>query len=124
MRPATVFLIASLLALVFGLGFVVAPSAVLSIYGTSTDPPTLLLGRFFGVALIQLGLTLYLLREVREPATIRALGIGGTVGSFCGALVSLTGTMNGVTNSMGWSSVAIYAFLTFGYATCLRVRVA
>ena len=124
MRPATTFLIGSVLALVFGLGFLVVPATVLAVYGLPGDPATILLARFFAVALVQLGLSVYLLRETRDPATLRALGIGGTVGSICGVLVALMGTMNGITNSMGWSTVAIYAFLTVGYASCLRTRAA
>ncbi len=122
MRPATLFLIASLLGLAFGLGFLAAPAAVLSVYGASTDATTLLMSRFFGAALVQLGLSVYLLRETREVATIRALAMAGTVGSLCGALVALLGVMNGTTNSLGWSTVVIYGLLLLGYASCLRVR--
>ena len=77
MRPATLFLIASVLALAFGLGFLIAPATVLSMYGVSTDPSTILLSRFFGAALVHLGLAVYFLREVREPRTVRALALSG-----------------------------------------------
>lgn len=120
MRPATLFLVASLLALVFGAGFLAAPAGVLQLYGASTDPSTVLLSRFFGVALLQLGLSVYLLRNVREASTVSALALGGTVSSACGALVALQGVMNGITNALGWSTVGIYTLLLVGYASCLR----
>jgi hypothetical protein len=122
MRPSVLFLTASLLALGFGVGFLVAPASVIAWYGASTDASTVLLSRFFGVALVQLGLSVYLLREVRETTTVRALAVGGTVGSAFGALVALGGVLDGVTNALGWSTVAIYVFLLLGYASCLRAR--
>lgn len=117
MRPTTLFLSAGVLALVFGLGFLLAPATVLPVYGASTDPATVLMSRFFGVALVQLGLTLYLMREVREVAAIRAIAVGGIVGSIFGALVALMGVLSGVTNALGWSTVAIYVLLLLGYAS-------
>jgi hypothetical protein len=117
MRPTTLFLSAGLLALVFGLGFLVAPATVLPFYGAATDATTVLMSRFFGVALVQLGLTLYLIREVREAVAVRAVAVAGIVGSICGAVVALMGVLNGVTNALGWSTVAIYALLLVGYAS-------
>ena len=122
MRPNTLFLSAGILALIFGLGFLVAPATVLPLYGAPTDASTVLMSRFFGVALVQLGLALYLLREVREPAAVRGLAVAGVVGSVCGALVALMGVLNGVTNALGWSTVGIYVLLFLGYASCLRAR--
>jgi len=120
MRPNALFLAAGVLALAFGLGFLLAPAAVLPIYGAATDPATLLMSRFFGVALVQLGLTLYLIREVRDGAAVRALCLAGVVGSVFGALVAFLGVGSGVTNGLGWSTVAIYVLLLVGYAGCLR----
>jgi hypothetical protein len=45
------------------------------------DPETVLMSRFFGVAFVQLGLTLNLLREVRDAAAVRARALAGVVGS-------------------------------------------
>jgi FtsH-binding integral membrane protein len=120
MRPNTLFLAAGVLALAFGLGFLLAPAAVLPVYGAATDPATLLMSRFFGVALVQLGLTLYLIREVRDGGAVRALCLAGVLGSVLGALVAFLGVRTGVTNGLGWSTVAIYVLLLVGYAGCLR----
>ncbi len=124
MRPNTLFLIAGVLALAFGLGFLLVPAAVLPVYAVGTDPATVLMSRFFGVALVQLGLTLYFLRETRDAATTRAVALAGVVGSACGVLVAAMGTLNHLTNGMGWSTVAIYGLLLLGYAGLLRARTA
>jgi hypothetical protein len=122
MRPNTVFLTAAVLALVFGLGFLLVPAMVLPVYGVSTEPATVLMARFFGVALFHVGLLLYFLKDVRDPGSIRAMGLAGVSGSLAGAAVALMGVTAGVVNSMGWSTVAIYALLLLGYASCLRGR--
>ncbi len=93
---------------------------MLPLYDVPTDAATVLMSRFFGAAMVHLGLVLYLMRAVREPATVRALAMAGVIGSVCGALVAATGVLNGVTNALGWSTVAIYVALTLGYASCLR----
>jgi hypothetical protein len=124
MRPNTVFLSAGALALLFGLGFLMVPAALLPLYGVSTDGATVLMGRFFGAALAQLGLVLYLLRDVRDGLALRGLALAGVIGSVFGAVVALMGVLSGGTNALGWSTVAIYAVLGLGYAGLLRPRTA
>jgi hypothetical protein len=120
MRTNTVFLAAGILGLAFGVSFLLIPATVLPLYGVAPDAATVLMSRFFGVALVHLGLALYLIREVRDPDTVRALALAGIVGSACGAVVALLAVLGGVTNALGWSTVAIYALLLLGYAVCLK----
>jgi len=120
MRPSNVFLAGGVLAIAFGLSFLLVPAMVLPMYGAATDPATLLMSRFFGVALLQVGLMLYLLRETRDAATQRVTALAGAVGSVAGLLVALMGVMGGVVNALGWSTVAIYAVLLLGYLSVMR----
>ncbi len=124
MRPNTVFLAGGVLGLVFGLGFLLFPTAVLPLYGVPVDPSTVLMSRFFGVALFHLGIVLYLMRDVRESASQRALAVAGVAGSAGGLAVAIMGVLGGVVNAMGWSTVAIYAILLLGYLACMRARTA
>ncbi|MEO7237700.1 MAG: hypothetical protein ABIZ96_03705 [Gemmatimonadales bacterium] len=119
MRLSTLLLIGGLLALVFGLGFLLAPRPMLSLYGVPIDPSIVLIARFFGAALVQLGLVLYLIRDVGDPRTQRGVVIGSFIGSVAGLVVALTGQFWGLTNRFGWSTVAIYALLTLGYGSIM-----
>ncbi len=119
MRLSTLLLIGGLLALVFGLGFLLAPRPMLSLYGVPVDPSIVLVARFFGAALVQLGLVLYLIRDVGDPRTQRGVVIGSFIGSVAGLVVALTGQFWGLTNQLGWSTVAIYALLTLGYGSIM-----
>ena len=56
MRLGTLLRLAGLLALAFGIGFLFAPARVLSMYGLAAEPTVVLMARFFGSALVQLGL--------------------------------------------------------------------
>jgi len=122
MRLSSLLLIAGLLALVFGLGFLLVPQAVLPVYGIQPDPATALMSRFFGAALVNLGAAVYLIRDVQEAPAQRALVVAGVVGSVAGLGVALMGQLSGLVNAVGWSTVAIYGALLLGYSSFLRSR--
>lgn len=105
-----------------GLGFLLVPGAVLPVYGIDPAPATLLMSRFFGAALVNLGLAVYLLREAREVVAQRGLVLAGVCGSVAGLAVALMGQLSGLVNGMGWSTVAIHGFLLLRYASCLRTQ--
>ena len=88
----TLLLIAGVIALVFGLGFLLVPRALLGLYGVSADPVVVLMSRLFGAALLQLGLVLYLIRDVGDLRTKRGVVIGSFIGSVAGFVVTLTGS--------------------------------
>ena len=122
MRLRTLLLIGGLLGLVFGIGFLLAPRPMLSLYGVPADPPVVLLARFFGAALVQVGLVFYLIRDVGDPKTQRGVIIGSFIGSVAGLVVALTGQFWGLVNQFGWSTVAIYGLLTLGYGSFMFGR--
>jgi hypothetical protein len=117
MRLRTLLLIGGLLALIFGLGFLLFPQALLRLYGIAPDPAIVLMSRFFGAALLQVGLVLYLIRDVGDLRTQRGVVIGSFLGSLAGLVVALTGQFWEVVNSLGWSTVAIYGLLLIGYGS-------
>lgn len=117
MRLRTLLLIAGVLGLVFGLGFLLAPRPLLSLYGVAADPTAVLMSRFFGAALVQLGLILYLIRDVPDLRTQRGVVLGSFLGSLAGLVVALTAQFWGLVNALGWSTVAIYGFLLIGYGS-------
>ncbi len=113
----TLLLLAGVIALVFGLGFLFLPRPMLALYGVPADPTIVLMSRFFGAALVQLGLVLYLIRDVGDPRTQRGVVIGSFIGSLAGLVVALTGQFWNLVNEFGWTSVAIYGLLTLGYGS-------
>jgi hypothetical protein len=117
MRLGTLLMIGGVLGLVFGLAFLLFPRSMLPLYGVATDPPVVLMARFFGAALAQVGLILYLIRDVSDPRTRRGLVLGSFLGSLAGLVVALTAQFWGLVNGLGWSTVAIYGLLLIGYGS-------
>ena len=122
MRLRSLLLLAGIIALAFGLAFLLAPRPMLALYGITADPATVLVARFFGAALVQLGMVLYLIRDVGDLRTQRGVVIGSFLGSVAGLVVALTGQFWGVVNQFGWSTVAIYGLLTLGYGSFMFGR--
>ena len=116
MKLETFLTIAAVIAIAFGLAFVAAPARVLTQYGIAVNPGVAIMGRFFGATLLNMGLVLLFARRVSEPAIRMGIVRGSLIGAIVGLLVAVHGQRIGAVNALGWSSVAIYAFLTLGYA--------
>ena len=117
MKFPTLLTINAVLGLVYGIAFVLVPSTVLSIYGITTGPGELLMSQFFGVALLALGLMSWFIRNVIDSSAQRAVVLSALIADVVGVIVSLMGTLSGVMNSVGWTSVAIYFLLALGFAS-------
>jgi hypothetical protein len=116
MKLETFLTIAAIIAIAFGLGFVAAPALMITQYGIAASPGTTIMARFFGATLLNLGLVLFLARRVIEPSTRTGIVRGSLIGAVLGLLVAIHGQRIGAVNALGWSSVAVYAFLVLGYA--------
>jgi hypothetical protein len=114
MNTRTVLTVASVIAFIFGLGLVLMPAFMGTLYGTGTAPNQLLLGRLFGSTLLGFGVINWLTRD-SDYAVVRPILLGNLVGDAVGLLVCLMGTLGGVMNSMGWLSVVIYLVLILGF---------
>jgi hypothetical protein len=108
------FTILAVLSFLFGIGFVLAPGQVLANYGIEHSPALALLGRLFGGALLTLGVILWLARDFRDEAAVRAVLFGGLIGDAVNLVAATMGTLAGTSNALGWSTVLIYLFGAVG----------
>ena len=115
MKLGTFLIIASVLALGYGLGLLLVPAFMNMRYGLGTSSSELLLSRFFGSELLLLGLINWMSKDFTGDSA-RPVIIASLVGNTIGAIVALIGTLSGVMNSAGWSAVAIYLLLALGFA--------
>jgi hypothetical protein len=116
------FTILAVLSFLFGIGFVLAPDQVLANYGIEHSPALALLGRLFGGALLALGVILWLARDFREEAAVRAVLVSTLVGGAVNLVVAIVGTLAGTTNALGWSTVLIYLLAAVGSGYFLMER--
>ena len=109
-------IIGAVVALAFGFAFLIAPAVALQLYGVH-DTTELLVGyRYFGVALLTIGLVTGAMRSCGDPTILRPVLIALGTGNAVGVLVSAWATVSGALNGLGWLNVLIYAGLTVGAA--------
>jgi hypothetical protein len=109
----------SIVAVLFGLAFVLIPAPASAIYGVQPDPHTMLDVQFFGSALLAIGAVNWFARDFRDWDAIRGVLIANVVGCVIGGGVNLLGTFQGLLNGMAWTSTILYALLLIGCLYCL-----
>jgi hypothetical protein len=100
---------------VFGIGFVLVPVFMGSIYGMKVDAVAALMARLFGAAFICEGIVLWFAKGgAISEKPVRGLVTAVVVSNAIGFIVCLLATLAGVWNALGWLSVGLY--LVFGLA--------
>jgi hypothetical protein len=115
MKLRNLFLINTVVALLFALGFLVLPGVLLNLFGFTNDEGTRLLGRFVGVELLVGGLITYLARDSRDSNALEAITLSNLVASVVGFLASLGGVLSGAMSVLGWLIVVTYLLLSIGF---------
>ena len=116
MNYRMMFLINALIAVAFGVGFLILPSRVLNQFDVDDYASTRMVAQFFGTAMLALGLLLWFAKDVSEAGTQKGMGIALLVGAVGGLLVTFLGTTSRVMRSSGWLVMLIYLLLGLGYA--------
>ena len=86
----------AIIAVLFGLGFLLIPRALGAVYGMPPLPFAVLNARFFGSTLIALAVVNWFARDFRDWDAIRGVLIADVVGDVFGGAVNLWGTFRGV----------------------------
>jgi ABC-type Fe3+-siderophore transport system permease subunit len=114
MTSRTFLTITAVVAALYGLAFVLIPDNINALYGVPSAPHTALYTRFFGSALLGLGIINWLAKDLRSWDAIRGILIGIAVTTAIGGLISLFAVVTGLSNAMTWTSVLVYALLLVG----------
>ncbi len=116
MNLKNLFTINAVIALLFGLTFVLIPATALGWYGITLLPAAgILLARLFGATLLSHAVITWLARPLGASEARSAIVLGLLVTDACAFVVSLLAQLDGVANNLGWSTVAIYLLLGLGY---------
>ena len=122
MKLKTLLVITSIVGLLFGLGFILAPAWTEASYGVNLDTGGQLLARFMGSAYLGLAVIFWMARNTTNLETRRILVVGGFVTMVLGLIVSLYDRFMGIENALAWSTVVIFLLLSigFGYFSVLK----
>ena len=115
MKLSTFISIHSILLFLFGLGFLLAPAGMLSVYDTSTNSTGLLTARVFGIGNIQLSIIMWISRNDVGSKILKTLVLLLFLGNALAFMLSLQAQISGVFNVLGWTNVALFLFFAFGY---------
>lgn len=116
MNRSTFMIIAAIVALVFGVGFLLVPAQVMSIYGTTLDLPGMFIGRYFGSALLGIGLMTWMARKAQaDNEALKAVVLGDFIFTLAGTVVAILDKFTGGGNAMVWSTVLIFLLLAIGF---------
>ena len=115
MKLGTFMAIAAVLALVFGLAFILVPAQLLAFYGVTLEQGGQWVGRYLGSAFLGIGVLTWLGRKAAPGEGLRAILLGSFVLGVTGLVVAVLDSILGVGNALAWSTVVIYLFLTVGF---------
>jgi hypothetical protein len=116
MKRSTFILIAAIISILFGLGFLLVPATVMSLYGSKLDTLGTFIARYFGAALFGVGVIFFASRNATTFEEIAKAGLlGGLVLGVTGLVVAIWDGFAGVSNNFVWVNTAIYTFITLGF---------
>ena len=115
MKLKTLFIVTTIITIVFGVAFVVIPWQVYSFYGIECNAHLNYMGQLFGAALIAIGLICWRSRSAADSESRRAIIFSIFIADAIGFIVALIGQLNNVVNALGWTTVAIYLLLSIGF---------
>jgi hypothetical protein len=124
MNYRIMFALNSVVALLFGLGFLFFPTRALGLFGTETFASTLLIARLFGTAMLGLGLVLWFAKDVTDVSLQKGMGIALLVSAVTGLAVTLLGTFasHAVIRTNGWAVMLVYLIFGLGYGYMLFLK--
>jgi hypothetical protein len=115
MGRSTFMTISAILALVFGLGFILVPAWTMSNYGIALGVSGQWMARYLGSAFIGIAVLTWLARDAEPSEGLSAVMLGAFVVSITGLVVAVFDALAGLGNALHWLNVVIYLFLTVGW---------
>lgn len=116
MKLSVFSLIAAIIAFVFGVGMLLVPYQVVSLYGTHLDISGQFMARYFGSALLGLSVIYYAARNAKSQENLlKQVLLGGFVFGLTGLAVSIYDRFAGTHNALGYMNIVIYAFFAIGF---------
>jgi hypothetical protein len=114
-KLGTFLAIAAVIAVLFGIGFVLSPGRIVALYGAVLTPAGEVVGRILGSSLIAIALMFWASREQQGADVLRAVLIAGLVANALDLLIMLHATVSGIVSGLGWASVIMHILLAAGF---------
>jgi hypothetical protein len=117
MKLSTFAIIITILAIGFGLAFVFIPVKVAAFYGLTLDVGGVITARYFGVSNLFIGMIFWSYSSVSPAAkSWPKLLLYSLIYDIMQLVVTLMAVLSNESNSMGWTTVALFVLLAIGSA--------
>jgi hypothetical protein len=115
MKLKTLFIFNAIATTIFGIGSVLAPQALVTLFGSTLNPAGALMMQYGGAWLIGIGLLAWFARDATDSQTRRAIILAFLICYSIAFVVALLAQLNNVLNAFGWGTVALNLVLALGY---------
>jgi len=115
MKLNSFLMLATIVAAVFGLAFLVAPSQLVAMYGVTLTPATEVIGRIAGSTILAFAIVFWSARNENGAEVLKAVMVAGFIGNGLDFLILLHATATGLLNGLGWLQVLINGLLAAGF---------
>ena len=116
MKLSYFMVVAAIIAAIFGLAFLIAPSQLVALYGVKLTPATEVIGRIAGSSILAFALVFWGARDAKAAEALKAVMMAGLVANGLDALILLHATWTGLLNTYGWAQAALNGLLALGFA--------
>ena len=116
MKLSNFMVVAAVIAAVFGLAFLIAPSQLVALYGVKLTPATEVIGRIAGASILGFAIVFWGARDAKAAEALKAVMVAGVVANVLDALTLLHATYTGLLNTYGWPQAALNGLLALGFA--------
>jgi uncharacterized membrane protein len=121
MSYKVLFVLNALVTVVLGAVFLVVPDRTLGFFAVDSYESTLLTARFFGSALVALGLVLWFAKDA-EASVQKGMGWAVLISAILGLVVNVLGLFSGVIRTNGWITAVVYVVFALLYAFMLFLK--
>jgi hypothetical protein len=115
MKLNSFLMLATIVAGVFGLAFLVAPSGLVGLYGVKLTPETAVIGRIAGSVILGFAIVFWGARNGSGAEAFKAVMTAGLIANALDGLILLHATATGLLNGLGWLQVLINGGLAIGF---------
>lgn len=106
--------IKAIVSVSFGVGLLFFSTLLFPLYGITLDAAGVLVARWTGAMFIGIGLICWYASNEAASELLRGILLSLFIADSIGFVVSLLAQLAGVSNALGWSTVAIWLLLALG----------
>jgi len=115
MKLKSLFIFNAIATIIFGVGSVLAPQALVSLFGATLNPAGALMMQYGGAWLIGIGLLAWFVRNTADSEARQAIVLAFLICYSIAFIVALLAQLAAVLNALGWGTVALNLLLALGY---------